>query len=67
MKTRWVMRGLVGRDTWETAKKYTREEINVFVCSRPVGPIWNDPLVDPQPGDRGSTGEGRRVCCNPVS
>lgn len=66
MRTRWVMRGLEGRDTWETAHKYSPEELNVFVCARPVCPIWNDPLINPQPGDMGSTGEGRRICGNPV-
>jgi len=39
--TRWVMRNSNGTE-WETTGRYTPEQVNQWVCSRPVKPIWNE-------------------------
>lgn len=75
-RTRWVMRSSNGR-RWETDERYTIDEMfaeypdpanftgtgkrPLFLCSTPISPIHNDPLINPKPGDKGST-PGLYIC-----
>lgn len=73
MKTRWLMQSILKKHYWETANKYAvedfrldlPEEQRLFKCARPIRPILDDPLTNPQAGDVGSTGNGVMIGRNP--